>query len=131
MALSVGRSIIVSCSRITERVSTRSELDCARSVRNASATVAPSVESLGGEVKSATMSVSRSPKAPCPCSEAIGPMPSARITMKAITSAAKPPTAIPPPSHARRQVRWGEALMASVAMVPCGTTVPGVAVKAR
>ena len=88
-------------------------------VRSASATVPPRVESPAGDPKSATTSVSRSPNAPVPRSEAAGPMPSARVTMKPTTSTAKAPTATHPPSQVRRQETCGLALSARVASVPC------------
>ena len=118
------------------RESTRSDLDCARSVRSASAAVAPSVESVAGLRKSATTIVSSAPNVPRPCRDPKGPMPIARITMKVSTSAAKLPTAIPPPSQARRQETCGLAFIANVAKVPCSAVLPpgvncGVAVKVR
>jgi hypothetical protein len=125
--LSVGRCISPRISRTEARVRTLSELDCARSVRSASATVGPSAESPAGDRKSATTTVSCAPKAPLPRSEAAGPMPKARLTMNPTTSAAKAPTATPPPIQVRRQETWGLALSARVASVPCaGTPPPGV-----
>ena len=81
--------------------------------------MAPSVESPAGDRKSATTSVSLSPKAPVPRSDAAGPMPSARVTMKPMTSTANAPMATDPPSQVRRHDTWGLALSASVASVPC------------
>jgi hypothetical protein len=51
-------------------------------------------------------------------------MPKARVTMNPTTSAAKAPTARPPPIQVRRQEKWGLALSASVASVPCAGTPP-------
>ena len=113
-----------------------SELDCARSVRSASATVGPSALSAAGERKSATTIVSWAPNSPLPRSDAAGPMPNARVTMNPTTSAAKAPTARPPPTQVRRHDTWGLALSASVARVPCAGIPPrgvrcGVVAKAR
>ena len=121
------------------RESTRSARDWPRSVRSASAAIPPSVESVAGLPKSATTIVSLAPNVPLPRSDPNVPMPIARMTMNAITSAAKLPTATPPPSQARRHERCGLALIAIVAIVPCGCVgarVPpgvfvGVAVYAR
>ena len=99
-------------------MSTLSELDCARSVRSASATVGPSAESPAGDRKSATITVSCAPKAPLPRSDAAGPMPNARLTMNPTTSTANAPTAKPPPIQVRRHDTWGLALSARVASVP-------------
>ena len=114
-------------SRTEARVRTLSELDWARSVRSASATVGPSAESPAGERKSATTTVSRAPNSPFPRSDAAGPMPNARVTMNPTTSTANAPTARPPPIQVRRQETWGLALSARVASVPAaGTPPPGV-----
>ena len=108
-------------------MSTLRKLDCARSVRSASATVGPSAESPAGDRKSATITVSCAPKAPLPRSEAAGPMPNARLTMNPTTRTANAPTARPPPIQVRRQETWGLALRARVARVPwAGTPPPGV-----
>ncbi len=125
--LSVGRCMSPRISRTEARVRTLSELDCARSVRSASATVGPSAESPAGERKSATITVSCAPKAPFPRSDAAGPMPNARLTMNPTTSTANAPTAMPPPIQVRRQETCGLALSARVASVPCaGMAPPGV-----
>ena len=122
--LSSVRCISVRAWRMLARESTRSDLDCARSVRSASAAVAPSVESVAGLRKSATTIVSSAPNVPRPCRDPKGPIPIARITMKVSTSAAKLPTAIPPPSQARRQETCGLAFIANVAIVPCSAVLP-------
>src|SRR6185312_13348715 len=83
-----------------------------------SETVAPSVLSFAGLVKSATTTVSLEPNIPFAISEPMGPTPSARITMNPSTSVANAPTAIAPPSQVRRHDMCGLALMARPAIVP-------------
>ncbi len=51
-------------------------------------------------------------------------MPSARITMKAMTSTTNAPTATAPPSHVRRHDTCGLAFMARVTSVPCPVAEP-------